>query len=149
MRFKTVDNGLLTTEYVGKEVKVCGWVKHRRDHGGVIFIDLRDRTGFIQIVFNPEINEKSHKQAEALRLEYVISAKGTVRRRADDMINPKIPTGEIEIMIDELEILNTAATSPFSLEDEIDTHEDIRLKYRYLDIRRKPSSLLSHQFCCS
>ncbi len=138
MRFKTIDNGIITKNDVDKKVKVCGWVKHRRDHGGVIFVDLRDRTGFVQIVFNPEINEESHKEAEAIRTEYVLSVEGVIRHRSPDMVNPKIPTGEVEIMVEKLEMLNTSATPLFSLEDEIDTNEDTRLKYRYLDIRRKP-----------
>ena len=138
MRFKTIDNGILTKNDVDKKVKVCGWIKHRRDHGGVIFIDLRDRTGFVQVVFNPETNKEAHEKAESLRVEFVISVEGVIRKRTDDMINPKIPTGEIEIMVENLEILNTSSTPPFSLEDEIDTNEDTRLKYRYLDIRRKP-----------
>lgn len=136
MRFKTHDNGTLKKEDVGKNVKLSGWVLRRRDHGGVIFIDLRDRTGFVQIVFNPEIDSNSHNQAQALRSEYVVSIEGTVRERSKDMINPKIATGEIEVMVSELEILNSSETPPFMLEDDTDTNEDVRLKYRYLDLRR-------------
>lgn len=136
MRFKTHNNGTLRKSDVGKKVKLSGWVLRRRDHGGVIFIDLRDRTGFAQIVFNPEINKDAHKKAEHLRSEYVISIEGEIRARTADMINPKIPTGEIEVMVESLEILNNAETPPFMLEDDIDTSEDVRLKYRYLDLRR-------------
>lgn len=136
MRFKTTNNGTLTKKDVGQNVKVAGWIKTRRDHGGVIFVDLRDRTGFVQVVFNPEINQNAHKEAEHLRSEYVISVEGKVRARTEEMVNPKIPTGEIEITADKVEILNTSLTPPFELDDEIETHEDIRLKYRYLDIRR-------------
>ena len=136
MRFKSAYNGILTKDDIGKEVKLAGWVLRRRDHGGVIFVDLRDRTGFVQIVFNPEISKEAHNDAQDLRSEYVISVEGKVRARSEDMINPKIPTGEIEVMVEKMELLNTSETPPFLLEDDIDTGEDIRLKYRYLDLRR-------------
>ncbi|WP_157152272.1 aspartate--tRNA ligase, partial [Brachyspira sp. SAP_772] len=129
-------NGILTKNDIGKEVKLAGWVLRRRDHGGVIFVDLRDRTGFVQIVFNPEISKEAHNNAQDLRSEYVISVEGKVRARSEEMINPKIPTGEIEVMVEKMELLNTSETPPFLLEDDIDTGEDIRLKYRYLDLRR-------------
>ena len=136
MRFKSAYNGTLTKNDIGKEVKLAGWVLRRRDHGGVIFVDLRDRTGFAQIVFNPQVNEEAHNKAQDLRSEYVISVEGKVRARSEDMINPKIPTGEIEVMVEKLELLNVSETPPFMLEDDIDTNEEIRLKYRYLDLRR-------------
>lgn len=136
MRFKSAYNGTLTKNDIGKEVKLAGWVLRRRDHGGVIFIDLRDRTGFAQIVFNPQVNEEAHNKAQDLRSEFVISVEGRVRARSEEMINPKIPTGEIEVMVEKLELLNTSETPPFMLEDDIDTNEEIRLKYRYLDLRR-------------
>lgn len=136
MRFKSAYNGTLTKNDIGKEVKLAGWVLRRRDHGGVIFVDLRDRTGFAQIVFNPQVNEEAHNKAQNLRSEYVISVEGHVRARSEEMINPKIPTGEIEVMVEKLELLNTSETPPFMLEDDIDTNEEIRLKYRYLDLRR-------------
>lgn len=136
MRFKSAYNGTLTKNDIGKDVKLAGWVLRRRDHGGVIFVDLRDRTGFAQIVFNPQVNEEAHNKAQDLRSEYVISVEGKVRARSEEMINPKIPTGEIEVMIEKLELLNTSETPPFMLEDDIDTNEEIRLKYRYLDLRR-------------
>lgn len=136
MRFKSAYNGILTKNDIGKEVKLAGWVLRRRDHGGVIFVDLRDRTGFVQIVFNPEISKEAHNNAQDLRSEYVISVEGKVRARSEEMINPKIPTGEIEVMVEKMELLNTSETPPFLLEDDIDTGEDIRLKYRYLDLRR-------------
>ena len=136
MRFKSAYNGTLTKNDIGKEVKLAGWVLRRRDHGGVIFVDLRDRTGFAQIVFNPQVNEEAHNKAQDLRSEYVISVVGKVRARSEEMINPKIPTGEIEVMVEKLELLNTSETPPFMLEDDIDTNEEIRLKYRYLDLRR-------------
>lgn len=136
MRFKSAYNGTLTKNDIGKEVKLAGWVLRRRDHGGVIFVDLRDRTGFAQIVFNPQVNEEAHNKAQDLRSEFVISVVGKVRARSEEMINTKIPTGEIEVMVEKLELLNTSETPPFMLEDDIDTNEEIRLKYRYLDLRR-------------
>ena len=136
MRFKSAYNGTLTKNDIGKEVKLAGWVLRRRDHGGVIFVDLRDRTGFAQIVFNPQVNEEAHNKAQDLRSEFVISVVGNVRARSEEMINPKISTGEIEVMVEKLELLNTSETPPFMLEDDIDTNEEIRLKYRYLDLRR-------------
>lgn len=136
MRFKSAYNGTLTKNDIGKEVKLAGWVLRRRDHGGVIFVDLRDRTGFAQIVFNPQVNEEAHNKAQDLRSEFVISVEGHVRARSEEMINPKIPTGDIEVMVEKLELLNTSETPPFMLEDDIDTNEEIRLKYRYLDLRR-------------
>ena len=136
MRFKSAYNGTLTKNDIGKEVKLAGWVLRRRDHGGVIFVDLRDRTGFAQIVFNPQVNEEAHNKAQDLRSEFVISVVGKVRARSEEMINPKIPTGEIEVMVEKLELLNVSETPPFMLEDDIDTNEEIRLKYRYLDLRR-------------
>ena len=136
MRFKSAYNGTLTKNDIGKEVKLAGWVLRRRDHGGVIFVDLRDRTGFAQIVFNPQVNEEAHNKAQDLRSEFVISVEGKVRARSEEMINPKIPTGEIEVMVEKLELLNMSETPPFMLEDDIDTNEEIRLKYRYLDLRR-------------
>ena len=136
MRFKSAYNGTLTKNDIGKEVKLAGWVLRRRDHGGVIFVDLRDRTGFAQIVFNPQVNEEAHNKAQDLRSEFVISVVGKVRARSEEMINPKIPTGEIEVMVEKLELLNMSETPPFMLEDDIDTNEEIRLKYRYLDLRR-------------
>jgi len=131
----------LRTEHIGKEVIVAGWVQRRRDHGGLIFIDLRDSSGIVQVVFNPEINPDTHKIAHEVRSEYVLAAKGKVNRRPEGTENPNLPTGEIEIPADELEILNTSETPPFVIDDSADdVSEDIRLKYRYLDIRR-PSML--------
>ena len=128
--------GDLRMSHEGGEVVLMGWVHRRRDHGGVIFVDLRDREGIAQVVFNPEINPQIHEQAHRIRNEFVLAVKGTVRGRPSDMINPNISTGEIEVMADELEILNTSKTPPFVLEDDADISENIRLKYRYLDLRR-------------
>ncbi len=129
--------GQLRKSHVGQPVTLSGWVHRRRDHGGLIFIDLRDRHGITQLVFDPNRNGKSHLEGEKLRSEWVISIKGTVAPRAEGMTNPKLPTGEIEILIDDIEVLSRAKTPPFSICDEtVEVNEEIRLKYRYLDIRR-------------
>jgi len=122
---------------VGETVTLSGWVHRRRDHGGLIFIDLRDRFGLTQLIFDPDISKEAHEEASKLRAEWVISAKGKVRPRGEGLENPKLDTGEIEIEVTEFAVLSKAKTPPFSVCDEItETHEDIRLKYRYLDIRR-------------
>lgn len=126
----------LGAEDIGKEVVLMGWVQRRRDHGGVIFVDLRDREGITQVVFNPEVNEEVHKKAHAIRSEYVLALRGKVDPRPDGMINPNIKTGHIEIMVSDLKILNDAETPPFMIEDRIDVSENLRLKHRYLDLRR-------------
>jgi aspartyl-tRNA synthetase len=113
-----------------------GWVQRRRDHGGLIFVDLRDREGITQVVFDPQIAPQAHEHAGSLRSEFVIAAKGKVRHRPEGMTNPKLPTGEIELAASELRILNGSKTPPFHIEDEVDASENIRLKYRYLDLRR-------------
>lgn len=119
-----------------KEVTIMGWVQKRRDHGGVIFIDLRDRSGFVQVVFNPNINKEAFSEANQLRSEYVIALKGTVRKRPEGNINEELPTGHIEIEGHELKILDKANTTPFVIEDDVNPGENLRLKYRYLDLRR-------------
>jgi aspartyl-tRNA synthetase len=121
----------------GVEVVLMGWVQRRRDHGGLIFVDLRDREGLTQVVFNPAINPDTHIKAGVLRDEYVIAVRGLVNLRPPDMINPNLPTGEIEVLVEELRLLNFAKTPPFELEDyRVDISEALRLKYRYLDLRR-------------
>ena len=117
---------------------LAGWVARRRDHGGLIFIDLRDRYGITQLVFDPAISgsQKSKEAAESVRGEFVISIKGVVRRRPEDMVNPKISTGEIEISVSELHVLSSAKTPPFLIDDHTDAGEVLRLKHRYLDLRR-------------
>lgn len=127
-----------TTEYLGKKVKVCGWVNARRNFGKIIFIDLRDITGVVQIVFIPALEQKFYEIAQKLRSEWVISVEGRVRERPENMINPKIETGKIEIQAEELKVLSAAKTLPFEISDERkEIGEEIRLKYRYLDLRRK------------
>ena len=128
----------LSAQDMGKEVILMGWVLRRRDHGGVIFIDLRDREGITQVVFNPEINPDIHAKAHTLRSEFVLGIRGRVEPRPDGMINAKLPTGEIEVLVDELKILNPAKTPPFLIEDNVDVSEPIRLKNRHLDLRRPP-----------
>ncbi len=121
---------------IGKVVTLQGWVHRRRDHGGLIFIDLRDREGLVQVVFNPEKNSTSHEAAGELRSEYVITVSGEVAARPQGTVNPKLPTGEIEILVTSLEILNSSKTPPFSIDEESEVSENLRLQYRYLDLRR-------------
>ncbi len=128
--------GSLTSAHTGKKISLAGWVHTRRDHGNLIFIDLRDRWGVVQIVFNPEKNPSLHGQAEKLRSEYVIRVEGEVRRRPAGTENPKIATGEVEVLADSLEILNESPTPPFEIAGNVEVSEDLRLKYRFLDLRR-------------
>lgn len=121
---------------VGEQVTLMGWVLRRRDHGGVIFIDLRDRRGITQVVFNPEINPEVHAKAHQIRSEWVLAIRGRVESRPDDMANPKLATGEIEILVDELRILNSSETPPFPLDEAVEISDNLRLQYRYLDLRR-------------
>ena len=126
----------LTAKDVGKEVVLMGWVQRRRDHGGVIFVDLRDREGITQVVFNPEFSPEVHRKARVIRNEFVLAARGTVVHRPEGMINPNLKTGEIDVMASELRILNMSRTPPFVLEDNTQVSESICLQYRYLDMRR-------------
>jgi len=126
----------LGSEDIGKEVILMGWVQRRRDHGGVIFIDLRDKEGLTQVVFNPENNETVHQKAHEIRSEYVLAVRGVVEPRPDGMVNQNLKTGAIEVSGSELRILNKAETPQFLIEDRIDTSEQIRLQYRHLDLRR-------------
>jgi aspartyl-tRNA synthetase len=121
---------------VDKEVVLMGWVHRRRDHGGVIFVDLRDREGITQVVFNPAVDPEIHARAHAIRSEYVLAVRGKVEKRPEDMINPKLKTGEIEVTVTEFKLLNEAKTPPFLIEDDIDASETTRLRYRHLDLRR-------------
>ncbi len=128
--------GDLNASNTGEEVILMGWVHRRRDHGGVIFIDLRDREGLAQVVFNPDIDPDSHKEAHKIRNEFVLAVRGKVQRRPVGMENPDLKTGEIEVMAHELEILSESKTPPFVLNENIEVSENVRLKYRYLDLRR-------------
>ena len=126
----------LSKANAGEKVVLMGWANTCRDHGGLIFIDLRDRTGLIQLVFNPEVAGEAFAKAEKVRGEFVVAAVGVVHKRSEATINPKLKTGEIEVYVSELRILNRAKTPPFYIEEDIDVDENIRLKYRYLDLRR-------------
>ena len=128
--------GELQLADAGKSARLTGWVSRRRDHGGVIFVDLRDRTGITQVVFDPMIDPEAHRAAGVIRNEFVLSVSGKVRERGEGLTNPNLLTGEIELATDELEILNVAKTPPFAVEDDIDTAEEVRLKHRYVDLRR-------------
>ena len=133
---RTHSCGELRAADAGKEVTLCGWVGRDRDHGGVIFIDLRDREGFVQVVFNPEEQPDAHATATQLKTESVVRIAGRVRPRPAGTVNSNLPTGEIEVAAQSIEVLTTADTTPFAIEDRIEVGEDIRLKYRYLDLRR-------------
>lgn len=130
--------GELTKENIGSEVVLCGWVHRRRDHGGIIFIDLRDRYGLTQITFDPEISKETWQEADKLRNEWVVKATGEVVARPDDMVNPKLKTGEIEVEINKLEILCHSKPLPFEIDEEKvdEANEQVRLKYRFIDLRR-------------
>jgi aspartyl-tRNA synthetase len=134
---KTHNCGMLRAQHAGQEVTLAGWVNRRRDHGGLVFIDLRDRSGIVQVVANPDIDPQSHRAAHEARNEYVVQVKGRVRVRPQGLINPEIPTGEIEVVADALEILNPAKTPPFYIYDDQPVDESLRLQYRYLDLRRE------------
>ncbi len=129
--------GQLRAQDIGQDVTLCGWVWRRRDHGGLIFVDLRDNTGLTQLTFDPDDSGgQAFHTAEDIRPEWPIMVSGTVRHRPEDTANPNLPTGEIEVLVHEIVVLNTSKTPPFQIEDNIDTAEDTRLRYRYLDLRR-------------
>ena len=128
--------GELRLADAGQAAKLTGWVMRRRDHGGVIFVDLRDKSGITQVVFDPMISQVAHELANQIRNEFVLCVSGKIRGRGEGATNPNLPTGEIEIAVDQLEILNTAQTPPFLVEDDINVAEEVRLKHRYLDLRR-------------
>jgi aspartyl-tRNA synthetase len=130
--------GAVSTADVGSEVIVAGWVQRRRDHGGVIFVDLRDHQGLVQVVFRPEESAESHERAGEIRSEYVILARGIVQRRTPDTVNPKMATGEIEVVAQEVRLLNRATPPPFPLEDNPEVDESTRMRYRIHDLRRAP-----------
>ena len=137
MKFKRTHTcGELSKNEIKKEIVLCGWINSRRDHGGIIFIDLRDRYGLTQIVFDPEHSKDCHRQAEQLRREYVITVKGKVRARGEGLENPNLKTGEIEILVGDIDVLSKAETPPLEINDKIDASEEMRLKFRYLDLRR-------------
>ena len=128
--------GDLRKEDIGRQVILLGWVQRRRDLGGLLFVELRDRQGIVQIVFNPEVNPTTHEKASSIRSEFVIGVRGEVVARPEGTVNPKLSTGEVEVVAREVRILNVSKTPPFPIEEEDETGENIRLKYRYLDLRR-------------
>jgi aspartyl-tRNA synthetase len=134
---RTHNCGELNSSNIGQTTCLMGWVQFRRDHGGLIFIDLRDREGLTQVVFSPEANAKAHREAHQLRSEYVLAVKGSIRPRPEGMVNQKLNTGEIEVVVTDWKLLNTSETPPFILEDRVEVSENLRLKYRYLDLRRE------------
>ncbi|RPF55531.1 aspartate--tRNA ligase [Aquisalibacillus elongatus] len=134
---KRTHSGHLTSEYVEEDVLLKGWVQKRRDLGGLIFVDLRDRSGIVQVVFNPDNNKEALEVAEKLRSEFVIEVKGTVKKRDEATVNPKMKTGEIEVVAHDVTILNRSKALPIQIEDDTDATEEVRLKYRYLDLRRQ------------
>ena len=138
MKKRTVYCGLVTEELVGKEITLHGWVQKRRDHGGVIFIDLRDREGVMQVVFNPQHNQAAFEIADTLRSEYVIEVTGTVALRGEGLANPNLKTGTMELEVHHVELLAKAKTPPIYIEDDKVASDELRMKYRYLDMRRKP-----------
>jgi aspartyl-tRNA synthetase len=138
----------LDTHLMGQEVVLNGWVDTRRDHGGLIFVDLRDRSGIIQLVFSPEVKEEAFHLAEQIRSEYVIAVRGKLSLRPEATENPNLKTGKVEVYVDDMEVLSPAKTPPFYIENDIDVDENLRLKYRYLDLRRpemRDNLLLRHR----
>ncbi|MGD8555263.1 MAG: aspartate--tRNA ligase [Anaerolineales bacterium] len=135
--YRTFSCGELRTDHIDQEVALAGWVHRRRDHGGVTFLDLRDRSGIVQVVANPDLAPEVHQAATDLRSEWVVQVGGVVRRRPKGMENPALATGEVEVMASRLEILNPARTPPFVINEETEVDEMVRLKYRYLDLRRE------------
>ena len=138
MKKRSIYCGLVTEELVGKEITLHGWVQKRRDHGGVIFIDLRDREGVMQVVFNPQHNQAAFEIADTLRPEYVIEVTGTVALRGEGLANPNLKTGTMELEVHHVELLAKAKTPPIYIEDDKVASDELRMKYRYLDMRRKP-----------
>ena len=128
--------GALREEHVGKTVTLMGWAATRRDLGGVVFVDLRDREGICQVVARPEVSKDAHAAADRVRSEYVVAVVGEVARRSAETVNPKLATGAVEVLAREIRVLAEAKTPPFPIEDEVQASEDLRLKYRYLDLRR-------------
>jgi len=136
-RYRSAWCGLARREQVGEELRVAGWVHRRRDHGGLIFIDLRDREGLLQLVFHPTTAADAHAAAHRLRSEDVIAVTGTLVEREPGTVNPDLPTGEVELEVRSFELLADAQTPPFQVDEEEPVGEELRLRYRYLDLRRQ------------
>src|SRR6202162_802254 len=128
--------GQLRASDAGSRAVLMGWVHRRRDLGGVVFIHLRDRDGVSQVVFHEDVEPAVHARAEQIRSEYVVAVEGRVEKRTPETINPNLPTGEVEVVADKIWILNESRTPPFPMEETVDVAEDVRLKYRYVDLRR-------------
>jgi aspartyl-tRNA synthetase len=146
--FKAHNCGELSVKHIGERVTLAGWVHRRRDHGGLVFIDLRDRAGLVQVVFNPEVSGEGHEVATRLRNEYVLQVTGEVAKRPQGTENPNLPTGEVEVIAQQAQILNPSKTPPFYINEDTEVDENLRLRYRYLDLRRprmKQNILLRHR----
>jgi aspartyl-tRNA synthetase len=145
---KSVNCGELREEHIDTQPTLAGWVARQRDHGGIIFVDLRDRSGTVQVVFNPELSPEAYRAAEQLRSEWVVQVRGRVSNRPPGSENPNMPTGAVEVVADEIKVLNSSVTPPFYITDDVDADEGLRLKYRYLDLRRpqmQRNLMLRHQ----
>jgi aspartyl-tRNA synthetase len=145
---RTHSCGELTAKDIGRTVTLAGWVHRRRDHGGLIFVDLRDREGLVQVVFSPEVSAGGHQLADSLRNEHVVKVSGTIARRPPGTENPRLPSGEIELTATDCTILNSSKNPPFYINEETEVEENLRLKYRYLDLRRqrmKENVILRHR----
>ena len=128
--------GEVSDKEIGNTVTLMGWVRTSRDHGGVIFIDLWDKTGIVQIVFSPQVSVEIHSRGASLKSEFVIAIRGDVRPRPQGTENTALPTGKLEVVVDEIKVLNESETPPFELDEMSDVSEEVRLKYRYIDLRR-------------
>jgi len=135
-KYRNIWCGNISKKDIGHKVKISGWVHRRRDLGNLTFIDLRDRTGIVQVVFDPDISKENHNLSKKLRAEFVITIEGKVRKRPVGTINPELRTGEIEVIAEKLKILSESKTPPFLVEDDTEIDEKLRFKYRYLDLRR-------------
>ncbi|MDP7240850.1 MAG: aspartate--tRNA ligase, partial [Dehalococcoidia bacterium] len=145
---KSHNCGELRAEHIGQKVALCGWVHRRRDHGGLAFLDLRDRDGLVQVVVNPQTSPDAHEVVGRVRAEFVLRLEGEVAHRPPGTENPRLPTGEVEVLVQGMEVLNSSLTPPFSIAEDLEVDEALRFKYRYLDLRRerlRDNLLLRHR----